>query len=184
MCSLNVTLRGITSVFKPTGHCGRPSFILSTSFSKSRFVCVENARKEFTHYQLNWIVHRQAHTGEFLKPSADRHNNVAPHKSINVPSCKIFVSPKICKNKWHAVRKSGWLSRINRLNWQFEFIQVRLFAVQILILSIRIHLHRLNIHAMVLFRDFRYYRLRTDLSDALSIYHSSLNHRFPHYLAI
>lgn len=142
------------------------------------------ARKEFTHYQLNWIVHRQAHTGEFLKPSADRHNNVAPHKSINVPSCKIFVSPKICNNKWHAVRKSGWLSRINRLNWQFEFIQVRLFAVQILILSIRIHLHRLNIHAMVLFRDFRYYRLRTDLSDALSIYHSSLNHRFPHYLAI
>lgn len=38
MCSLNVTLRGITSVFNPTGHCGRPSFILSTSFSKSRFV--------------------------------------------------------------------------------------------------------------------------------------------------
>lgn len=45
MCSLNVTLRGITSVFNPTGHCGRPSFILSTSFSKSRFVYTKSTNR-------------------------------------------------------------------------------------------------------------------------------------------
>lgn len=31
-------------------------------------------------------------TGELCKPSADLHSNVAPHKSMSVPSCKIFVS--------------------------------------------------------------------------------------------
>lgn len=37
-------------------------------------------------------------TGDFPKPSADLHSNVAPHKSINVPSCKTFVSSSIWKN--------------------------------------------------------------------------------------
>lgn len=36
-------------------------------------------------------------TGDFAKPAADRHSSVAPHKSINVPSCKIFVSSLIWK---------------------------------------------------------------------------------------
>lgn len=56
MCSLNVTLRGITSVFNPTGHCGRPSLILSTSFSKSRFVYNEidaGKRKQLIKTQFN-----------------------------------------------------------------------------------------------------------------------------------
>lgn len=36
-------------------------------------------------------------TGEFFSPSADRHSNVAPHKSTSVPSCRIFVSANTCE---------------------------------------------------------------------------------------
>lgn len=45
---------------------------------------------------INSREREQQLTGEFCKPSDDLHNKVAPHKSIKVPSCKIFVSSLIC----------------------------------------------------------------------------------------
>lgn len=45
-------------------------------------------------------------TGEFWRPSAERQSNVAPHKSIKVPSCSTFDSSLICNGKRQSISHS------------------------------------------------------------------------------
>lgn len=93
-------------MLRPTGHCGRPALISSTSFSRSFFVYKTKRISIKICIRKHYIA--STLTGECLSPSADRHNRVAPHKSIKVPSCRALVSsytgwPFCCADR-HSLR--------------------------------------------------------------------------------
>jgi hypothetical protein len=51
-------------------------------------------------------------TGDFSRPSRDRQSNVAPHRSMSVPSCRTFVSSSTCNTHTHTHGRgrilTGW----------------------------------------------------------------------------